>query len=408
MSNESLAGSNAAHALVVNAGSSSIKLTLFDIAGEPKRVFEVAVVNIGQPTARLVMKDSASGEITEKPENIIDHKTATILLVDWLKPKLTDLRLIAIGHRIVHGGPKYFATSIIDEAVLKDLRDLAPFDPEHLPDELVLIDAFYELFPNVPQIACFDTAFHHNIPTVAQLLPIPRRYNLQGIRRYGFHGLSYSFIVEALKRLDDPAANNGRLVIAHMGSGVSLAAVKDGVSIDTTMSFTPVSGVPMGTRSGDLDPGIFLYLARGQNLDPDELDELVNKQSGLLGMSETTADMEQLLKLEATDERAKDAVDVFCYQVKKSIGSLSAALGGLDGLIFTGGMGENAPKVRSRICAGLTFLGVELDEARNLEGKGLISTDISPVKIRVIPTDEALVIARSTRQILSESKVHET
>lgn len=389
------------HILTVNAGSSSIKLALFEAGDTPKQVCAAAVTNIGQPAPRIVVQ----GEASPKPVAAPDHEAAAKLLVDWLKQASPDSSVTAIGHRIVHGGPQYYKPCVIDHLAITELGALTLFDPEHLLIELRLINVFQELYPNTKQVACFDTAFHHDLPDVARLLPIPRHYEAKGIRRYGFHGLSYSYLLEELRRLDGTEAN-GRLVLAHLGSGVSLAAVRGGESIDTTMGLTPASGVPMSTRSGDLDPGLALYLANTEDMDANYFNDMTNFQSGLLGISETTSDMEELLKHEADDDRAKVAVDLFCYQVKKSIGSLAAALGGLDMLVFTGGMGENAPKVRSRICQGLEFLGIELDEGRNETNDGLISS--GRVKVRVIHTDESMTIARQTQQLVTkQGGVHE-
>jgi acetate kinase len=250
-------------------------------------------------------------------------------------------------------------------------------------------------------VACFDTAFHHDLPRVAQLLPIPRRYEAQGVRRYGFHGLSYAFLMEELARLAGPEAAQGQIILAHLGNGASLAAVRDGKSIDTSMSFTPTAGVPMSSRSGDLDPGLIWYLARTENMSAKQFNEMVNSQSGLLGMSETCSDMRNLLDREARDVRAAEAVALFCYQIKKWIGSFAAALGGLDTLVFAGGIGENAPLVRARICDGLGFLGIELDPQRNAQHAALISPDSGRVRVRVIHTDEALMIARSVARVLT-------
>lgn len=385
------------HILTVNAGSSSIKLALFETGDTLKQVCTAAVTNIGQPAPKLVVQ----GEASPKPVTAPDHEAAAKLLVDWLKQARPDSTVTAIGHRIVHGGPKYHEPCVIDHMAMTELGALTLFDPEHLLIELRLINTLQELYPNTKQVACFDTAFHHNLPDVARLLPIPRHYEAKGIRRYGFHGLSYSYVLEELQRLEGVEAANGRLVLAHLGSGVSLVAVQHGKSIDTTMGLTPASGVPMSTRSGDLDPGLALYLASSEDMDAAHYNDLVNFRSGLLGISETTSDMEELLKHEAVDDRAKVAVDLFCYQVKKSIGGLAAALGGLDMLVFTGGMGENAPKVRTRICQGLEFLGIELEESRNADNADIISTDSSKVKVRVIHTDEAITIARQTWQIVN-------
>jgi acetate kinase len=268
-------------------------------------------------------------------------------------------------------------------------------DPEHLPVEILLIEACQKRFPNLPQVACFDTAFHHDMPRVAQILPIPRRYEALGVRRYGFHGLSYAFLME---HLDEGAAAQGKVILAHLGNGASLAAVRDGKSMDTSMGFTPAAGVPMGTRSGDLDPGLVGYLARTEGIDAVRFNEMVNFQSGLLGVSETSSDMRDLLEHEAQDARAADAVALFCYQVKKWIGAFAAALGGLDTLVFAGGIGENAPVIRARICEGMEFLGIELDQTRNTGNEDTIST--GRASVRVIHTDEELMIARSVCRIL--------
>jgi acetate kinase len=284
--------------------------------------------------------------------------------------------------------------------MIEELRRLSPFDPEHMPGEILLIEAFHRRFPNLPQAACFDTAFHHDLPRVASLLAIPRRYEAQGVRRYGFHGLSYAYLMQELERLAGAKAANSRIILAHLGNGASMTAVLGGRSIDTTMAFTPAAGLVMGTRSGDLDPGLVAFLARSEQMTAPQFDRMVNHESGLLGVSETSGDMRDLLARETDDERAAEAVVLFCYQVKKYIGAFVAALGGLDTLVFTGGIGENAPIVRSRICARLRFLGIELEEKRNDANQEVISTDASRVAVRVIRTDEEMMIARSVRRVL--------
>jgi len=387
--------------LTVNAGSSSIKLALFEVNDTPKRSFEAVIENIGQPSSSFIVKGEAASDNLSKSIVAPDHAAAAEILVGWLKQQVPSDTISAIGHRIVHGGPKYYKPQVIDEQVMADLGELTLFDPEHLPIEIQLIKTLEKLFPNVKQVACFDTAFHHDLPNQAQLLPIPRHYKAQGIRRYGFHGLSYEFVMQKLKHIDGPDAANGRLILAHLGNGVSLTAVHHGKSIDTTMGLTPASGVPMSARSGDLDPGLVLYLARSEGLDADQFNNLVNFRSGLLGISETTSDMKELLEHEADDDRAKEAIELFCYQIKKSIGSLAAALGGLDTLVFTGGMGENAPKIRARICAGLEFLGIEIEEARNASNDSLISAGSGTVVARVIHTDESSMIAQNVQQLMA-------
>ena len=318
------------------------------------------------------------------------------------------MRLSAVGHRVVHGGPKYSKPQRITAEMVEELHQLSPFDPDHLPLEIELIEAFRQRHPTMPQVACFDTAFHRTMPRVATLLPIPRRYEAAGVRRYGFHGLSYEFLMEELARLGDPAATKGRVILAHLGNGASLAAVRDGRSIDTSMGFTPTAGLVMSSRSGDLDPGLVSYLARTEQMSATQFQEMVNHASGLLGVSETSSDMRDLLDRETQDVRAAEAVALFCYQVKKWIGAFAAALGGLDTLVFAGGIGENAPLVRERICDGLGFLGIELDQKRNAKNALLISPDAGRVKVRVIRTDEELMIARSVTRVLNLGSIRET
>jgi acetate kinase len=292
--------------------------------------------------------------------------------------------------------------------MVEELHRLSPFDPEHLPLEIELIEAFRQRHPILPQVACFDTAFHRTMPRVASLLPIPRRYEAAGVRRYGFHGLSYEFLMGELTRLGDPAAMKGCVILAHLGNGASLAAVRDGNSIDTSMGFTPTAGLVMSSRSGDLDPGLVAYLARTEQMSATQFQEMVNHASGLLGVSETSSDMRDLLDRETEDARAAEAVALFCYQVKKWIGAFAAALGGLDTLVFAGGIGENAPLIRERICDGVGFLGIELNQKRNAKNASLISPDAGRVNVRVIRTDEELMIAKSTTRVLNLGSIRET
>ena len=375
--------------LTINGGSSGIKLALFEVGDPPRRIREGGIEGVGLPAAVLRVKGAA------------DYTAAASALMDWVEERRgRDDVLTAVGHRVVHGGPKYSAPVRVTADVIEELRRLSPFDPDHLPEEILLIEAFHRRFPDLPQVACFDTAFHHDLPRVARLLPIPRRYEAQGVRRYGFHGLSYAFLMGELARLAGSEAAQGRVVLAHLGSGASLAAVRDGKSVDTSMSFTPTAGVPMSTRSGDLDPGLSWYLSRTEGLDAKGFSEMVNCESGLLGVSETSSDMRDLLKLEERDVRAAEAVALFCYQVKKWIGAFAAALGGLDTLVFAGGIGENAPAVRARTCDGLGFLGIELDDGRNAANEAVISSAASRVVIRVIRTDEECVIAEAVCKVL--------
>jgi acetate kinase len=329
-----------------------------------------------------------------------DHTVAVGILMDWIEQRSGRDALTAVGHRVVHGGPKYYKPQRITPEMITELKQLSPFDPDHMPEEILLTEAFHRRFPDLPQVACFDTAFHHDLPRVAQMLPIPRRYEAQGVRRYGFHGLSFEFLMEELARLAGPDVARGRVILAHLGNGASLAAVRNGKSVDTSMSFTPTAGVPMSTRTGDLDPGLVWYLARTEKMSPKQFNHMVNFQSGLLGISETSSDMRDLLKRETQDVRAAEAVALFCYQVKKWIGSFAAALGGIETLVFAGGIGENAPAVRARICDGLGFLGIELEEKHNAANEGVISAAPSRVVVRVFHTNEELMIAKTVCQVL--------
>jgi acetate kinase len=388
------------HILTINGGSSSIKFALFEAGDSLRRILEGGIERIGLPEAILRVKGVNQADNFSRPVTAPDHTVAVGALMDWIEQRIGRDALTAVGHRVVHGGPKYHDPVLITKEMVDELRQLKPFDPEHLPEEIQLTEAFHHRFPDLPQVACFDTAFHHDLPRVAQMLPIPRRYEAQGVRRYGFHGLSYAFLMGELARLAGAEVAEGRVILAHLGNGASLAAVHHGKSVDTSMSFTPTAGVPMSTRSGDLDPGLVWYLARTEQMSAKRFNEMVNFQSGLLGMSETSSDMRDLLDHETQDVRAAEAVAMFCYQVKKWIGAFTAALGGLDTLVFAGGIGENAPTVRARICDGLGLLGIELDKKRNAASEGVISAAASRVTVRVIRTDEELMIAKTVCHVL--------
>ncbi|MGB2676121.1 MAG: acetate/propionate family kinase [Candidatus Acidiferrum sp.] len=386
--------------LTINGGSSSIKFALFEAGDSLRQILEGGIERIGLPEATLQVKGVEQADNFSRLVKAPDHTAAVGALMDWIEERSGRDALTAVGHRVVHGGPKYYKPQRITAEMVEELRRLSPFDPDHMPEEILLTAAFHRRFPDLPQVACFDTAFHHDLPRVAQLLPIPRRYEAQGVRRYGFHGLSYAFLMEELARLGDPAATTGRVILGHLGNGASLAAVRDGKPLDTSMSFTPTAGVPMSTRSGDLDPGLVWYLARTEKMSAKQFNEMVNFQSGLLGVSETSSDMRDLLDRETQDVRAAEAVALFCYQVKKWIGAFAAALGGLDTLVFAGGIGENAPAVRARICDGLGFLGIGIDEKRNAANEGVISVAASRVAVRVIRTDEERMMAKTVCRVL--------
>jgi acetate kinase len=386
--------------LTINGGSSSIKFALFD-AGDPlRRILEGEIERIGLPEATFVARGVNKADNFTRSVTAANHTAAVGVLMDWIEEPIRRGELTAVGHRVVHGGPKYSEPQRLTTEMVEDLHRLSSFDPEHLPEEILLTEAFHRRFPELPQVACFDTAFHHDLPRVARLLPIPRRYEAQGVRRYGFHGLSYAFLMGELARVAGLQAARGRIILAHLGNGASLAAVYEGKSVDTSMGLTPTGGVPMSTRSGDLDPGVLWYLARTEKMSAKQFNEMVNFQSGLLGVSETSADMRDLLAREPQDVRAAEAVALFCYQVKKWIGAFAAALGGLDTLVFAGGIGENAPPVRARICEGLGFLGILLEEKQNAANAGVISAAASRVAVRVMRTDEELMIATTVCHVL--------
>ena len=384
--------------LTINGGSSSIRFAVFEPGQPLKRLLDGKMERIGGEDASLTVNQAGEATTHVKIE-VTDHRTAIVFLMDWLEAQPCFATIKAVGHRIVHGmlhtHPKRVTTELLDE-----LKGIIPFDPEHLPREIEFIEALRRRYEALPQVVCFDTAFHRSMPRVATLLPIPRRYAAKGVQRYGFHGLSYAFLLEELARQGDAAAAHGRVILAHLGSGASLAAVRDGQCIDTSMGFTPAAGLVMGTRCGDLDPGLMSYLALTEALNASQFQTMVNHESGLLGVSETSADVRDLLERESGDPRAADAIALFCYQAKKWIGSFAAALGGLDTLVFSGGIGENSAPVRKRISDGLRFLGIEIDDARNNRHAARISTDAGSVAVRVIRTDEEFVIAQLTIRLL--------
>jgi acetate kinase len=386
--------------LTVNAGSSSIKFALFRPGTAPERLLRGKIERVGLPDAFLEVHGDRSLRHFRKTVTATDHVAAISVLMDWLEEKTGLAPLGAVGHRIVHGGPKYRGPVRISPELLRELRELSPFDPQHLPEEIKLAEALSLRLPGVAQVACFDTGFHRGMPPHARILPIPRRFAARGVERYGFHGLSYEFLMGELARAAGADSARGRIVLAHLGNGASMAAVCDGRPMDTSMALTPAAGLPMGTRTGDLDPGLVWYLVRTEGMSVLDFNHMINFQSGLLGISETSSDMRDLLELEGKDERAAEAVAVFCLQARKWIGAFAAELGGLDTLVFAGGIGENSPAVRGRVCSGLDFIGIELDDALNAANAAIISANTSRVCVRVIPTDEERVIAESVCRVL--------
>ena len=388
--------------LTVNGGSSSIKFALCRADAPTVRLLSGKIERIGLPNPTLSVQDGAR-KTAPRVIRASDHRAAGEFLIGWLDHHAVFAEVVGVGHRVVHGGIKLKEAQRITPQLVAELRRISPYDPQHMPSGIQLIDVFRRRHPKLTQVACFDTAFHRDMPRVARLLSIPRRFDAKGVQRYGFHGLSYTYLMEELERIAGPQAARGRLILAHLGNGASLAAVRNGKSIDTSMGFTPASGIPMSSRSGDLDPGLVWYLARTERMTGKQFHEMVHHQSGLLGVSETSPDMRDLLAREAKDVRAAEAVALFCYQVKKWIGAFAAALGGLDTLVFTGGIGENRFQVRARICDGLQFLGLRLDARRNKAGAPVISAKASPVTVRVIRTDEEVTIARTVCRVLGLS-----
>jgi acetate kinase len=384
--------------LTINGGSSSIRFALFELNCANGRLLDGKVERIGTADATLTLQ-RAGGQSSKVKIDADNPDSAVDALLQRLQQEWPDASLQGIGHRIVHG-MQHLDPQRVTPGLLQELKQLEPYDPEHLPREIQLIEILQQRRAQVPQAVCFDTAFHRNMPLVARQLPIPRKYFDRGVRRYGFHGLSYTFLLAELQRLGDPAASRGRVILAHLGNGASMAAVKNGQGIDTSMAFTPSAGLVMSTRSGDLDPGVASYLLRAESLNVQQLQTLLNHQSGLMGISESSGDIRDLLERESGDARAREALDLFCYQAKKWIGSFSAALGGLDTLVFAGGIGENSAPVRSRICAGLEHLGVQIDRSRNEKHEPVISAPAAPVTLRVIRTDEESVIASESARVL--------
>jgi len=387
--------------LTINGGSSSLKFAVFSTGADLRRRIAGRIERIGASDATLVATDAKGHPAASLEIGTADHAHAAERLAEWLSTQPELLPIAAVGHRIVHGGIRLTTHQRVTPALLEELRANRSLDLAHLPQEIAMIEVLERHWPGMPQMACFDTAFHRDLPRVSQLLPIPRTYIDAGIRRLGFHGLSYEYLLGELRRVAGDAAD-GRVILAHLGSGASLAALHRGRPVDTTMAVTPTSGLVMGTRPGDLDPGLLLHLMRLEGRSPESMDESVNTRFGLRGVSGTTADMRELLEKRESDPRAAEAVELFCYEAAKAIGAFATALGGLDALVFSGGIGERSAEIRREICARLGAWDVRIDESRNATGAAIISTEGSAVTVRVIPTDEEIVIARAARTMLEE------
>ena len=387
------------YALVLNAGSSSLKFCVFERpAGNERWHLEARgqIEGIGS-SPRLSVKDENGESMANQDVAVRDGKEALSALADWLRSKYGGSRVLGVGHRVVHGGARFKGPTILNAEVMRELYQLVPLAPLHQPHNLAAIEAVSERLPGVPQVACFDTSFHRGQPEVAELVPLPLRLRQQGIQRYGFHGLSYEYIASILPEVA-PEIARGRVIVAHLGSGASLCALKEGKSVDSTLGFTALDGLCMGTRPGSLDPGVVLHLFQSLNLSAKEVETLLYKKSGLIGISGMSNDMRDLLG--RNEQAARLAVDYFIYRAAKEIGALAAVLGGIDALVFTGGIGENSPEIRQRICAASAWLGIDLDQAANTQRLSKISTGESRISVWVIPTNEELMIARHTGSLL--------
>lgn len=393
------------HILAINAGSSSVKFALYKATAVLNAVFEGEISGIGSAHSCFIVRGSDSADTLERTFAIPERVTAAHVLVDWLTARLVPASLYAVAHRIVHGGVHLASSAKIDSGLLSELYDSATADPEHLPQELHLIEMLRRQYPAAAHIACFDSAFHSVMPAEASMMAIPHRYYDAGIRRFGYHGLSCAYLMRQLGVVIGPDAAARKIVLAHLGGGASVTAVEGGFSRDTTMGFSPAGGIAMGCRSGDIDPGLAWYCARKEQMTPARFNHMVNHEAGLLGVSGTSGDLRELMEHEQTDARAAQAVTLFCYQARKAICAMAAAVNGIDTLVFTAGVGANSAQARSRICAGLAHIGVLIDHERNDGNAALISADASAVKVRVIGTDEQWMIAEEARMLLSRDSL---
>lgn len=384
--------------LAINSGSSSLKVALYEIGKIDNLLLAIEVRRIGISGGRIRASDAQGKTLFDCEVNVPDHVGALNAVLKWLRDG--NHKIHAVGHRVVHGGSSYSAPQVITAGIITTLRELTPIDPDHMPQAIAVIETVRREHPSLIQVACFDTAFHRQMPEVAQICPLPVQFYDEGVLRYGFHGLSYEYVISELRRLDGELAD-GRIVVAHLGNGASIAALHQGKSVDTSMGFTPTAGLLMGTRSGDIDPGVLLYLIEERKMSAKAVNHLLNKDSGLLGVSGISEDMQDLLPRRNGDSRAALAIELFCLRAKKYLGAYAAVLGGLDAVVFTAGIGEHAPEVREHICSGLEFMGVQLDPVRNLETAPVISAEGSQVKVRVIKTNEELMIARHTARLVA-------
>ncbi len=378
--------------LAINTGSSSLKAALFRGDGKPALVVSAEADRIGHPGSRLRIADGRGAMLFERQAELPDHEAALEATFDWLRKQGLHEPMHSVGHRVVHGGSRYSEPQRVTPELLAALDEWRRVVPDHLPQAISGIESARKAFPAAMQVACFDTAFHSRMPRLSSLYALPRHFHDEGLKRFGFHGLSYEYVIGEVGRLDGALAD-GRVIVAHLGNGASMAAILRRASVDTTMGFTPASGLVMGTRAGDIDPEAILHLLGERGMTAAEVTTLLNRQSGLLGVSGTSGNMQDLLEAETTDPHAAEAIALYCYRARKYLGAYASALGGLDMLVFTGGIGTHAAAIRERICSGQEFLGIALDPARNRDNAPVISAPGSPVKVRVVKTDEERVIA---------------
>lgn len=393
--------------LVINCGSSSVKFAVFANDASLGRLWSGRIERIGLAVSRFVTVDGSGAQVVEERDTMADHGKALEFLFRKLDRETSAALPVAVGHRVVQGGADCDCPLIVTPSLEARLRRLEPLAPLHMPHNLAGIAAVKKIRAGIVQVACFDTAFHLHLPRLARLTGLPRRFYEQGIRRYGYHGLSYEYVIEELRTREGDAAACGRMVVAHLGNGASMAAIRDGRSVETSMGFSTLAGLPMGTRSGDLDPGLVLYLITQQGMTPEQVQDLLYKQSGLLGLSGVSRNMRELLAQSAEQAPAAEAVAFFCYRARAQLAALTAPLGGLDRLVFTGGIGANAPHIRAEICKGLGYLGITLDAARNADGRRTISAPHAAVVVEAFPTDEELMIARHVQRVLERPALRE-
>lgn len=388
--------------LAINSGSSSLKFSIYEIGENEKLIIRGSIDRIGLGESTFQFTGSLNPNLIELDMELPNHEAAFKVLFNWLEKNKYSEKIDAMGHRLVNGGSSFTRHHLITSQLISTLKRISYLAPDHLSQQIKGMETVSNLYPNLNQVACFDTVFHSDMPREAKMFALPRELWDEGVMRYGFHGLSYEYIMQELNKEVGSGGVDGRIIIAHLGNGASMVAVKNEKGVDTTMGFTPTGGLMMSTRSGDLDPGIITYLLEEKKITPLKLNEMINKKSGLYGVSGISSDMRELLKKETENPDAADAINLFCYQAKKYLGAMTSVLGGVDNIIFTGGIGENSPEIRKRICNGLLYLGIHLDLNQNETNSSIISIAGAPTTVRVTKTNEELMIARHTNQVIDK------